>query len=318
MTNAGRQIAMKEPRLYEEFRLAGSSKERLNEVAVVATAYDSVLCADFTYVSTPITSGMALYRAMDEAGVTDPEVMRRDKDRFREQVLLPNIAAADEVARHMLTFGGAVIAPAAFEARTLQWGQDEYMGLWLDTIERKATRLALVDGWEYSNGGAEEYLQALLMQAGRRDRTDIDIVDARGRCLPHLEAIALMANSVRSLARRGFHPTTLATVLHRVMAIHGMVADEQRYGVMRDTSGRAHVRLSRHYADATPSRSEYLDAIQDMRATHEIVAPFLSKADLAMTSSAQMAPGLVRRDGRTELAETPAMLHRADESPIVN
>jgi hypothetical protein len=313
MNQQPRQIAMGAPRLFEDMRLAGSDPQRIGEVAAVGTAYDSVLCADFTYVSTPITSGEALYRAMDRAGVADPDAFRRDRARFSSEVLLPNIAAADAVARTMLGFGGAVIAPAAFEARALGWGQDEYMGLWLDTIERKATRIAMVDGWAYSNGGAEEYLQAILMQAGRRDRSDIDVVDARGARIAHLDAIELIASAVSDLSSRGFRPRTLATVLHRLVAIHGMVADETRYGVMTDTSGRRSFVYSPHYVAASPTASEHAASVALLRRARDLSNPLVDEAERDNRSSAVMAPGLVRRAGRDALESVPAMLHRPDE-----
>lgn len=308
-----RQIAMGEPRLFEDLRLAASPPDRIREVAAVGSAYESVLCADFTYVSTPITSGAALYRAMDKAGATDPDAFRRDRARFSSEVLLPNLAAAEAVATTMLAFGGAVIAPAAFEARSLGWGQDEYMGLWLDTIERKATRIAMVDGWEYSNGGAEEYLQALLMQAGRRDRNDIDVVDARGERIPHLAAIELLAAAISDLVSRGFRPTTLATVLHRTIAIHGMVADETRYGIRTDASGRTSFDYSPHYAAAAPSRAEHLRAVPALMRHRDMLEPLLSREERDRRSSLEMAPGLVRRAGRDALRKIPAMLHRPED-----
>lgn len=314
MQQQPRQIAMGVSRLYEDMRLVDSDPRRIGEVAAVSTAYDSVLCADFTYVSTPITSGAALYQAMDRAGVSDPDEFRRDCARFSSEVLLPNIAAADDVARTMLGFGGAVIAPAAFEARALGWGQNEYMGLWLDTIERKATRIAMVDGWAYSNGGAEEYLQAILMQAGRRDRNDIDVVDARGVRIGHVAAIDLIVSAVSDLTSRGFHPRTLATVLHRLIAIHGMVADESHYGLLTDTSGRRSFSYSPHYLAASPTASEQVEATKLLRRAGTIADPLLYEAERANRSSADMAPGLVRRAGRDALESAPAILHRPDNA----
>jgi len=303
----GRQLQMTDQRTFEDFRLADVPTERRREIAVVGSAYDSILSSGFTYVSTPITSGAALYRAMDEQGVTTLEDLRRDKEAFARLVIEPNLAAADGVARAMMSFGGAVIAPAAFEARSLGWDQDAYMGLWLDTIERKATRLALVDGWQYSNGGAEEYLQALLMQAGRRDRGDIEIVDARGAVLPHHEAIVLLSDAVDDLHRRGFTPTTLIRTLHRIVTLHGMILDESSYGLLADRCGR-----TRFVVDNTFSEAEDVERILVARRdAFRSLAPVwhvLDARERGIVSSLDMAPGLVRTDGRTELSDLHAMV----------
>jgi hypothetical protein len=308
-----RQIAMLPPRLFEDMRLSASAPERIREVGVVGTAYDSVMASDITYVSTPITSGRALYAAMDAAGVATLEELRRDASFFRKNVIDVNIAAADAVARAMVAFGGAVIAPAAFEARSLGWSQDEYMGLWLDVIERRATRLAMVDGWQYSNGGAEEYLQALLMQADRRDRTDISIVDARGDVIPHLTAIRMLADAVVDVADRGFEPLVLAKVLHRCVVLHGMVRSEQGgYGHLSDRCGRTSFAVGSGYRDAESDWVEMREGLIGLRGVLEATGRFLPADELAIASSLDLAPGLVRSSGRAELVESPATVIVSD------
>ena len=312
MNLPSRQIAMQSPRLFEEFRLAAARPERVREVMVVGSAYDSVLASDFTYVSTPITSGAALYRAMDAVGVSTLEELRRDKELFRSLVMDVNMAAAEKVAHAMLSFGGAVIAPAAFEARSLDWDQDAYMGLWLDTIERKATRIAMVDGWEYSNGGAEEYLQALLMQAGRRDRNDIEIVDARGDVLMHADALMLLAAAVDDLATRGFEPVTLLRTLHRASVLHGMVEDEGKYGQLADRCGRTLFSVSHSYGAAC-ARGNLRQAIRTARSQVAPAMHMLPESEIRITSSLDMAPGLLRQDSRQELSEARAKVLKAGD-----
>lgn len=304
------------PRLFEDMRLAASEPGRVREVAVVGSAYDSVLASSITYVSTPITSGIALYEALDAAGVATVEELRRDPAFFRSSVIDRNVAAADAVARTMVRFGGAVIAPAAFEARSLGWGQDDYMGLWLDVIERRATRLAMVDGWQYSNGGAEEYLQALLMQADRRDRTDIAIVDARGEVIPHLSAVRMLADAVVDVSDRGFEPLVLARVLHRCVVLHGMVRSEQGgYGHVSDRCGRTSFAVGSSYRDAESEWVEMREGLIALRDVLEATGRFLPAEELTIASSLDLSPGLVRSSGRVELVECPATVMRsvADE-----
>ena len=308
MQNNPRQIDMKAPRLFEDFRLANADPSRVREVGVVGTAYDSVYASEITYVSTPITSGAYLYAAMDAAGISDPEEFRQNKEAFSRDVIAPNLAAADAVAHRMVDLGGAVIAPAAFEARSLGWGQDDYMGLWLDVIERRATRLALVDGWQFSNGGAEEYLQALLMQAGRRDRNNMEIVNANGDMLTHADALALLSGAVAELISRGFRPVTLARVLHRCVLLHGMVRDEVDYGQLSDTCGKRSFVVGPDYSKATANSSEMRAILADIRNPLTSARSLLKPAELNTRSSLEIAPGLIRETERKDLSEQPAKI----------
>lgn len=303
-----RQIAMTDPRLFEDLRLRNADRGRIREIGVVGTAYDSIMATSITYVSTPITSGAVLYAAMDAAGITSVDEFKRDAGAFRAAVMEPNIAAADVVARRMALLGGAVIAPAAFEARSLGWSQDDYMGLWLDVIERRATRLAMVDGWQYSNGGAEEYLQALLMQADRRDRTDVSIVDANGDAIDHLTAVRLLADAVADLMGRGFEPTVLARTLHRCISLHGMVSDEFEHGQSSDSCGRRLFRLSPEYASGMRPRAEMREGMRSIRDVLVEASRLLSHEETAYRSSEHLHPGLVRTSGRAELVERPATI----------
>lgn len=307
------QLAMEEPRLFEEFRLEQSDPTRIKEITVVESAYDSVLCKDFTYVSTPITSGAILYKALDDAGLKDLDLLRQDKAYFYQHVIKPNIDAAELVAHTMLSLGGAVIAPAAFEAKSLGWGQDEYMGLWLDTIERKATRLAMVDGWEYSNGGCEEYLQALLMQAGRRDRNTIAIVDAQGKTIRHDTALQLMSSAITNLLNRGFTPITLIRVLHRCCILHTMVASESDYGICTDTCGKQSFIVSPHYNDASIDKHEMRAFSYKLRGEMTKFHHLLHDKDKTITSSLDLYPGLIRHSDRAELTERPSKVIRLEE-----
>lgn len=308
-----RQIAMTMPRLYEDFRLSATSDGRRREIGVVGTAYDSIISRSLTYVSTPITSGAALYAAMDAAGVTDPAELKREPGYFYDNVVAPNLAAAAAVADLLADAGQAVIAPAAFEARSLGWSQDDYMGLWLDVIERKATRLAMVDGWEFSNGGTEEYLQALLMQAGRRDRHDIEIVDARGERVTHVAAMRLMAQAVENVTERGFDPKPIARVLHRSVTLHGMLDDEMTYSHLSDTCGRNSFTVGKAYMAALAPRGEMRECVRSISATLGQARRLIGEDEATMTSSLEMAPGLVRESGRAVLAEQTAKVIVKDD-----
>ncbi len=324
MPAVSRQIERADARLFEDFRLAGAELGRIRELQVVNTAFDSIMGTDITYVSTPITSGSRLYRVMDQAGVKTPDELKADKAFFFENVIKHNIDNADDVAKALLKAkGGTIIAPASFEAKQLGWGQDEYMGLWLDVIEKKATRIALIDGWEYSNGGAEEYLQAQLMQAGFRDRNNISVIDERGATIRLPVAIRLMGRALEDLHGRGFQPKAIAQVLERSINIWTIVSSIQDYGVPstndlkyipRSETGTYHLHVSTDYLESylceRQQNGEMYDALRAVRHIREEIHPMLVAESAAMPQ-----PGLIRVEGRGELAEQKAGVHTEEKKP---
>lgn len=198
-------------------RLANVAPQKIREVDVVTTAFQSVLSADMTYVSTPITSGSRLYEVLKRRGYTLPELIA-DKAVMLAEVIKPNVAEANEVAERLLHGipGTTIISPAVFEARALGWGQSEYMALWLRVINQKVHRIAMLDGFAYSNGAVEELCEAILMQCGYRQRSDITVVRQDGSALSTDEAFAELVAAAYTLAERGFEARVLAETLHRL------------------------------------------------------------------------------------------------------
>jgi hypothetical protein len=144
-----------------------------DNVEVALSAYLSIQ-ADLAYASMPITSGKRLYDALLRHDAKDVvELKAKVPDALLQEVIRPNMAesmafVAQVRQREKLT----VVAPAVFEAREQRWGQHEYMLLWLQVLGRKVARIHMLDGWEYSNGGAEEYVYGMMMRfrfQGERD-----------------------------------------------------------------------------------------------------------------------------------------------------
>jgi hypothetical protein len=141
-----------------------------------------------------------------------------NKQAMLEEVIKPNVAGAIAISHQLLDqFGDAVVSPAIFEARSLGWGQDEYMAMWLRTINDKITRIAMLKGWAYSNGACEELCEAFLMQAGYRTRTNIVAVREDGQPISVSEAVSELLEAISTLERGGFVPRVPAEVLHRLM-----------------------------------------------------------------------------------------------------
>jgi hypothetical protein len=112
------------------------------------------------YVSTPITSGR---RFADWSSGRDLEIDLSHPETYQEflrEVLKPNSEHARKIIDRLRSlFPKALIDPTAlkdFEG----WVQDDYRVLWARVIEQYADTVVFLDGWQYSNGCAYEFLIA--------------------------------------------------------------------------------------------------------------------------------------------------------------
>ena len=186
-------------------------------------AFATIKARNVTYVSVPITSGPQLYEFMDKHGFNTQDEAKKDRPTFLREVIEPNMArgvAGSQQWTARLT-GSAVIAPAEFDGALyrawgsgVHWGPNDFMGMWVPLIDEKVTNMAMLNGWEYSNGCGEEYLQAVLMQMGRRARSNVTIVDGEdGTTIPLDQGIALMAGAFKDIMSRGIRPRNMAETL---------------------------------------------------------------------------------------------------------
>jgi hypothetical protein len=189
------------------------------QVQCVLNAFETVKAKEIVYVSSPITSGKRLYEYMDAFGFQTAEEARRDRDLFLHHVMLTNIAEGERTSNALaLQIEGVVIAPTSFENQMVKsWGYPEFMSLWLSLIEKKVTKMVLLDGWHYSNGSSEEFMWAVLMQMGFLSRSDIEIVDMRGNILTLDQGISLLLSAWHDLRARGMTPQVTTKVLQTLL-----------------------------------------------------------------------------------------------------
>lgn len=199
-------------------------------------AFATIKTKNLAYVSIPITSGKRLYDYMAANGFRTADAAKADHDAFFKNVVTPNfeagLAASNEWANRL---DGAVIAPVEFEKhlrthQSINWGQDDFMGMWLPLIKEKITQMVMIDGWEYSNGSGEEYLQAVLMQMGRDARSNITITDVRGAPLPLDKGVELLADAFLVLTERGVKPRNMAETLALALEAEQRFYREQQSG----------------------------------------------------------------------------------------
>lgn len=200
-------------------RTEGLPPEQKMQIEFALAAFDTLKAQKIAYISIPITSGRRLYDYMAVKGFKTQDEAKQDEEAFFDNVVAPNLAAGLEASNHWRSkLGGAVIAPVEFEKKLreqkmINWGQDAFMGMWVPLIEKKVTHMVMVDGWQFSNGSGEEYLQAVIMQMGYTSRSNIRIIDVDGRPLSLDKGIGLIADAFTHLHDRGLKSRNMAETL---------------------------------------------------------------------------------------------------------
>lgn len=234
-------------------------------------AFSTIKAKDVAYISVPITSGKRLYDYMSANGFATVEEAKADHDAFFRAVVAPNLAAgvaAGNVWSEKMD--GAVVAPAEFEKRLrsqedFNWGQDAFMSMWIPLIAEKITLMVMVDGWEYSNGSGEEYLQAALMQMGRAARSDIEIKDEHGKTLTLDQGIGRMADAFKDLTRRGIEARNMAETLALLLEAEHRYYIEKRFNhAAKNHGGYVHAttELAYNHEKVKAIRKELLPILQ--------------------------------------------------------
>lgn len=214
------------------------------QIQFTLAAFTTMKAKEMAYISVPITSGRRLYQYMQEKGFKTQAEAKTDRKAFYENVMGPNFASAlAQSAAWTEKIDGAVIAPAEFEKRLhkngiYHWGQDDYMGMWTQLINDKITHMVMTDGWEYSNGCGEEYLQAVLMQMGRCKRTDMKILDGEGNALPLDKGIRQLSDAFIELHARGIKARNMAETLSLLIEAEQRYAFEQAFAKSAEPDGR--------------------------------------------------------------------------------
>lgn len=129
------------------------------------------------YLSTPITTGKRYYDFIAGAGRQLTGTARRAA--LQRHVVLPNIKQAQIVATSVeQRVQKYVINPAGYEFRG--WSQSDYTVMWSRVICEIAESVVCVDGWEYSNGCAYEFLTLVKANKECRDQNADAIAPAQG------------------------------------------------------------------------------------------------------------------------------------------
>lgn len=112
------------------------------------------------YISVPITSGKIYYELkLREGALSESEI----KNRVISHNYNLGINLIDEIIK---TRKCAVLYPADLFPAHNKWDQAHFQALWLSIIAEKCTELHMCEGWEFSNGGVEEFTHAMQLRLG--------------------------------------------------------------------------------------------------------------------------------------------------------
>jgi hypothetical protein len=238
----------------EKYQDVELTDDRKNLIDLALGAFRSIRFP-VAYVSMPITSGKLLYEVLEKKGCkTLEELSKVDKDAIYRDIIKPNvdmgIHAADTIRSPL-----PPLAPSIFEGKKFPWNQEEYMALWFKVIEERAREMHMTDGWEYSNGGVQEFTLAMMMfhktpwwnqkrfkslaeedyEQVVEDMSKIRVFDISGKVLCLEEGYKLVGNAIKDLEKRGFNPDSLkesSTDLKNVIGLfyqHSLSASEYYY-----------------------------------------------------------------------------------------
>ena len=228
-----------------------TKSQRRHDIDVVLSAFRSFRSIyPVGYLSTPITTGILFYQVLEKYQVkTLVELLARDRSLLFEEIIKPNtdsgIALGDELAKKWKL---PIIVPAVFEAKSQRWTQDDYMYVWYQVIREMIGHTILRDGWEYSNGGAEEFVHSVAMQFRLLSASSADekfpiyipvdlfpnlfigpkiefpektmkITNERGRDVRVEEGVIKISQAIDDLYHRGFRATKLLALLMQLVGM---------------------------------------------------------------------------------------------------
>ena len=243
-------IPRKIPEVFKESRQLKKS-QRKHDIDVVLSAFRSFRSIyPVGYLSTPITTGTLFYQVLEKYQVkTLVELLAIDRSLLFEEIIKPNtdsgIALGDELAKKWKL---PIIVPAVFEAKSQRWTQDDYMYVWYQVIKEMVGQTILRDGWEYSNGGTEEFINSVEMQFRLLPTSSADeefpkylpvdlfpdlfigqkiefpekimkITNERGMDVRIEEGVIKISQAVSDLYRRGFRATKLLALLMKLVGL---------------------------------------------------------------------------------------------------
>ncbi|MFH1780548.1 MAG: hypothetical protein ABH841_00860 [Candidatus Nealsonbacteria bacterium] len=115
---------------------------------------------NFAYVSVPVTTGKFFY----ELTLRCPSMPKQDQLRTAiDHNYLAGWAFVEDLKKRK---DCPILYPSDLIPVHQQWEQIHFQALWLSIIGEKCTEVHMGDGWEFSNGGSEEFTHVMQLRLG--------------------------------------------------------------------------------------------------------------------------------------------------------
>jgi hypothetical protein len=195
----------------------------------------------FAYVSVPITSGKYFLDLQLEYPHKLPGHL------IGEVIAHNYVAGWDLVKNLQKTRPYPILYPADLVPVGPMWEQAHFQALWLSIISEKCTEMHMSDGWEFSNGGTEEFTHAMQLKLGlprsddlcfhntkeseateRQRMRDIVVYDHTGNALSITEGIQKVEAALVWIGANGFTAPKLENCL-RLLRSTGTLLEQGFY-----------------------------------------------------------------------------------------
>ena len=192
---------------------------------------------ELAYISVPITTGRRLYELRRNLNLSEPERL--------ELAIAHNYLIGWEFTERLVgRLDCPVLFPADMTPAHQIWDQADFQALWLSIIAEKCTQLHLVDGWQFSNGGCEEFTHVMQLRLGlpstvgdlifyntkedeaaeRERMRSIRVYDHHGRALDIDDGIRLMNEALRWIGRHSFSAPKIERCLELLLTTKKLLA----------------------------------------------------------------------------------------------
>lgn len=114
----------------------------------------------FAYVSVPITSGKFYYERKLQRFYQNPKELMRECITHNYHTGWKLVESLKRQATYPILY------PADLVPARQKWTDAHFQALWLSIIGEMVTEVHMTEGWNFSNGGCEEFVHALQLKLG--------------------------------------------------------------------------------------------------------------------------------------------------------
>lgn len=181
-----------------------------NQHQTLIKAWDAAFAEQrVIYLSGPITTGIRFLRWYSRVGRTLSGEAAYEAS-HRADVIEPNEADLLLAAKQLrLERSKIVIEPTTIEVR--EWSQKDYVRLWQAFIEKHASQVVMMPGWQYSSGCVNEYLHAA--------KHDIRVETLEGIELPLFRGAILVESAMAEIAKSGISTKAFGVILSELQQL---------------------------------------------------------------------------------------------------